>query len=73
MPFPPLVFPLERFADNELARCCRHILAYRIVRAVALPVLGVELYCRIGWITRRAADAGRAYETLFFREKRDVG
>ena len=57
------------FADNELARCYRRILAYRAIKAIALPLLGVDLYCRIGWITRQAARAGDAYAMLHIREK----
>ena len=41
-----------------------HIKFYRVIRFCLLPILGVDMYCKIAWITRASARAGEAHAFL---------
>ena len=53
---------MAHFDDNKLADAYRKIWTYRLLRRALLPILGVDRFCDIGWLTRRAAATAGAWD-----------
>jgi len=52
------------FSDNVLADAYRAIWKYGLIKAVFLPILGVDRYCKTAWITRASARTAWAYDAI---------